>query len=323
MTTMLSNIDLAYILLFGASALFVEGVWLFVQDLRVQTASASRRERLLTCGARRRPAPGRLRRAETDPLSAVIARALPGMERLIHQAGLTIAPRTLLAISVAVAGAVQVLLVATTALPVAMTGLWTVMAGFGLPLAALMHRRRRRLARFGQQLPEALDVMVRCLRAGHPIAAAIGMVAGEMATPIGTEFAIVVDEMTYGLDLNAALANLCLRIAHPDLPFFRVAVQIQHQTGGNLSEVLANLASVIRDRFTMNMKVTAITAQGRSGAFVIGALPLVSMVVINLLNPKYFGEVWEDPLFLPVMAVAGLLWLGGLAMIRQMVRFRI
>ena len=144
-------------------------------------------------------------------------------------------------------------------------------AGLLLPFVALRFMRSRRHSRFGAQFPDALDVIVRSLRAGHPVPVAIAMVAREMPDPVGTEFGIVSDEITYGADLETAMRNLYFRVGQEDMPLFVTAVAIQTSTGGKLSEILENLSGVIRLRFKMRRKVRALAAEGRFSAMLLSA----------------------------------------------------
>jgi tight adherence protein B len=131
-------------------------------------------------------------------------------------------------------------------------------------------RRRRRLH---EQLPDALNLIIRSLKAGHPVSVTVGTVAQEMSDPIGSEFGLAVDEMTYGLPLHEAFDNMARRVRVDDLNFVAVAIQIQHQVGGNLAGVLSNIEAVVRERFHMLAKVRAISAEGRMSGWVIGAMP--------------------------------------------------
>lgn len=324
----IADIHLAYLLLFGAMLLLVEGLYYLLREFRADArAGLNRRLRLLAADPDRAAVLGRLRRNGLDPVSAALSRIVPttiaGFDRLIREAGVTLPVRRLLMICTGLAAVTLAILTLATTLPMARAVLLSGMAGFLLPMLWLRWRRHRRIQGLGAQLPEALEMMVRSLRAGHPIGAAINMVATEMPDPVGSEFGIVADEMTYGLDLDTALHNLTGRIPHPDLAFLIVAVQIQHKTGGNLSEVLANLAGVIRERFALKAKVQAITAQGRSGAFVIALMPLLTALAMNFLNRRYFGDVLDDPMFVPSMALAATFWVVGLAVIHKMVNFRV
>lgn len=324
MPNFLSDLQIAYVLLFGATLFLFEGLFYLFRDARGgAAASINRRLQLIASGKDRDTVLGTLRRAELDPVSAAIVRVVPAIERLIREAGLTVTPKRMLGICVALSTLSGTVLSQVAPLPLVLVLLCSAAIGVGLPMLVLMQRRRRRLKAFGEQMPEALEMMVRSLHAGHPIASALGTVANEMPDPAGSEFGIVIDEMTYGLDLNAALQNLTARVPHPDLAFFMVAVQIQHQTGGNLAEVLSNLASVIRDRFTMKMKVKAITAQGRSSALVVALMPLVTVAGMNAIAPGYFSAVVGDPMFIPAIGSAIFLWVLGLGIIIKLVNFRI
>ena len=129
--------------------------------------------------------------------------------------------------------------------------------------------RARRHKKFNAQFPDAIDIIVRSLRAGHPVPTAINMVSREMSDPIGSEFGIVTDEITYGADLETAMRNLYFRVGTDDLPLFVTAVAIQGSTGGNLGEILQNLSGVIRQRFKMRRKIRALAAEGRASALIL------------------------------------------------------
>ena len=156
--------------------------------------------------------------------------------------------------------------------------------------------RSRRQKAFGAQFPDALDMIVRSLRAGHPTPIALTMVAREMQDPIGSEFGIVVDEITYGADLETALRNLYFRIGQDDLPLFVTAVAIQGSTGGNLGEILENLSAVIRQRFKMRRKIRALAAEGRASALILSSLPIAMFLIIQIVSPDFYASVWDIPL---------------------------
>lgn len=148
--------------------------------------------------------------------------------------------------------------------------------------------RDRRMLRFSEQLPEVLDIIVRSLRAGHPLPISMSLVAREMPDPAGTEFGIASDEVTYGLALPAAMQNLSLRVGDPDLMFVVMSTSVQAQTGGNLTEILARLSKLIRDRFKLRRKVRALSAEGRFSALALTVLPILLFGVVNLMSPKYY-----------------------------------
>ena len=189
---------------------------------------------------------------------------------------------------------------------------------------AVMLRRmaRNRTIRLGRQLPEALMLMSRSLRAGHPITAALWLVAREMPAPLGSEFAIVFHEMTYGLDLRDSLANLCGRVESRELRYMAVAVSIQHSTGGNLAELLDTLAAVLRDIERLHRKIKALSAEGRLSATVLSALPFIVTLGIGLVAPGYYGDVIHDPTFQMILGSAGASMVLGMVTMSHMVNFR-
>jgi tight adherence protein B len=192
-----------------------------------------------------------------------------------------------------------------------------------VPLLVFYMLRRRRVTRFEQQFPDAVDMAVRGLRAGHPVATAMSIVAKEFTDPVGTEFGIALDEMTYGLDLERALKNMEARVGMSDLNFMVVAVTIQQQLGGNLAEVLHNLARIMRERLRMKLKIKAASAEGRFSALILSLTPFVLMGIISLMNPSYYGEVDADPIFYPALEAAFVLMLFGIFVMYRMVKFRV
>ena len=192
-----------------------------------------------------------------------------------------------------------------------------------LPYLVLKMLRSRRQKKFGAQFPDALDIIVRSLRAGHPVPIAISMVGREMIDPIGSEFGIVSDEITYGADLETAMRNLYARLGSDDLPLFVTAVAIQGSTGGNLGEILENLSGVIRQRFKMRRKIRALAAEGRASAMILSALPIGMFVVIQFIAPDFYASVWSVHLTKVLLfAAAGWMLVGNLIMFK-MVNFKI
>jgi tight adherence protein B len=168
------------------------------------------------------------------------------------------------------------------------------LAGF-IPLIVLRFLRKRRHKLFGFQLPEALELITRSLKAGHPVPVAVAMVAREMPDPIGTEFGVVADEVTYGSDLVSALQSMHARVGHEDLPLFVTAVSIQNTSGGNLREILDGLATVIRERGKLRRKVRAISTEGRMSAYILTAIPALLMMGMMVLMPQFYSAVWDKP----------------------------
>lgn len=192
----------------------------------------------------------------------------------------------------------------------------------GLPVFLLRRLRKKRHKRFGIQLPEALDLITRGLKAGHPVPVAVSMVSREMPDPIGTEFGLVSDEVTFGSDMVTALRNLYERVGHEDLPLFVTAVSIQSTTGGNLREILEGLSAVIRERGKLRRKVKAISVEGRMSAYILTAVPVLLIVAVTLLMPSYYGDVIGESLTW-YLAGASLGWLVlGNAIMFKMASFK-
>ena len=191
------------------------------------------------------------------------------------------------------------------------------------PYLFLRIMRRRRQSAFGAQFADALDVIVRSLRAGHPVPIAVAMVAREMPDPVGSEFGMVADEITYGADLETAMRNLYHRIGQDDLPLFVTAVAIQGSTGGNLGEILQNLSGVIRLRFKMRRKIRALAAEGRASALILSSLPIGMFIVVQVVAPTFYAAVWHEQLTKILLGSAAAWMVVGNLIMFKMVNFKI
>lgn len=191
-----------------------------------------------------------------------------------------------------------------------------------LPVIVLRFLRGRRHKLFGMQLPEALELITRSLKAGHPVPVAIAMVAREMSDPIGTEFGIVADEVTYGSDLVTALQNMFQRVGHEDLPLFVTAVSIQSASGGNLREILDGLSQVIRERGKLRRKVRSISTEGRMSAYILTAVPVLLGVAMQVMMPDMYGSVIDEPITWYMLAGTGFWLVLGNAIMFKMANFR-
>lgn len=180
------------------------------------------------------------------------------------------------------------------------------------PFAYVLRKRSKRLDTFQQGLPEALDMMVSALRAGHSLIAALGSVARECADPVGCEFKTCFEEQNYGLELKSALDNLIKRVPLQDLRIFATAIMIQKESGGNLAEVLDKTGHVIRERFRLKRQVSVHTAQGRATGWVLTLLPIVLGVIMYFVNPEMMSVLWTNPLGVKMLWTAsGMIVVGG------------
>jgi tight adherence protein B len=183
--------------------------------------------------------------------------------------------------------------------------------------------RRKRIAKFSEQLPDSIDVIVRGVKSGYPFTVALGLVAKEMSDPIGTEFGMTSDEINFGSDMGTALDNLFKRVGHEDLLYLTMALKIQSETGGNLAEILGRLSHLLRQRAMLRLKVRAISAEGRLSGIFLTAMPFVLFAVVTLLRPEYYFGIREHPLAMPLLAIAIMLLLAGNVIIYRMVNFKV
>ncbi len=316
---------LLYGLVFLGVLLFVEGAYYFFRDTKRESErAANQRMRLRASGMEGREVIATLRR-DVDATSVWMVGPLKRINGLISESGLVISSGRFFLI---MAGLTIFLLLGMSYLagaPVILALPFAILLGVGAPVLYLMGAKRRRLNRFAEQMPDALDIIVRSLRAGHPITSAIGLVAKEMADPIGTEFGLLIDEMTYGLELTEALERMRLRVDHPDLQFMVVTVTIQHGTGGNLAEVLSNLSGVIRDRYRLYKKVDALSAEGRISGVVLASLPFVVGIIMYVVSPtaKYYMAAAKTPIFAVVLLVSAVWYLLSLFVMYKIIKIRV
>lgn len=203
---------------------------------------------------------------------------------------------------------------------------WTLVGafiGFCLPILGLKFMVKRRRNKAVVQLPEALDVIVRSLSAGHPVSVAMGLVAREMSDPIGSEFGIASDEVSFGSNISTAIQRLADRIGHDDFELFSAMIRLQERTGGNLAELLRANAKTIRERQKMRLRIKACSAEGRMSAYILNVAPLALFFFIWLTSPDFYGDVSDNPLIKPAF-IGVLIWMmiGNLVM-RKMINFRI
>ena len=245
-----------------------------------------------------------------------------GVRKILVQSGLSLTLSRFLLIMAVTCLVLVFGLLSLTTLPFLASIAIGLFAGVGLPLFVVRFIRNRRRAAFATQLPDALDVVVRSLRSGHPIPTALTLVGREMADPIGSEFGLTTDELTYGVDLPRALQNLSGRVGVPDMSLLVTAVSLQSSAGGNLSEVLENLSRVLRDRFQLKRKVRSLSAEGRFSAYGLTILPIFIALAIYFPNPNYYTEVWNEPTFQLIMGGLIVWKLIGDFMVYKMINFK-
>jgi tight adherence protein B len=243
------------------------------------------------------------------------------VDLLFEQADISLSAGKLAAISaiLAVAGAGMMAIVhahpALIPLPAVVLG--------ALPPAWVLYRRRKRLKTFAAQLPEALEMLARSLRSGQSMAFGFHAVSTELPAPLGKEFGRVFEEQNLGIPLEESLQAMCDRIPNLDLKFFTTAVLLQRQTGGDMAEILDKISSLIRDRFRVWGQVQALTGEGRLSGVVLMGLPLVLLLAVYQLNPKYVSVLFTDPAGKKMLAVAVVMQILGALVIRKIVNIKV
>ncbi|MEW5685929.1 MAG: type II secretion system F family protein [Pseudomonadota bacterium] len=201
--------------------------------------------------------------------------------------------------------------------------LGALLGGVIVPLGVLKYKAKQRAAALGFQLPQALDIIVRSLEAGHPVPAAVGLVGREMADPIGTEFGMASDEIAYGATLEQAVERMSERCQHPDVDLFAATVRLQERTGGNLTGLLKLNANTVRDRHKMRLKIKAASSEGRASAMILTAAPFLALGMIVLISPQFYGDVIHEPMVKFGLAGLGFwIFLGNMIM-RRMIDMRL
>ncbi|TCD47265.1 type II secretion system F family protein [Chlorobium sp. N1] len=192
-----------------------------------------------------------------------------------------------------------------------------------LPLLWLRRRAERRLALFSAKLPEALDYVTRALHAGHSLTSAIGMVGREFPNPIGEEFKTVFDEIGFGIPFREAITELGLRIPSSDVRFFVISLVIQHETGGNLTELLEGLSGTIRERIKLRGKVRTLSSEGRASGWVLGSMPFALAAILMLINPGYVSLLWTTEQGRTLLLIGGGLMSVGFFLLNRIVQIKV
>jgi tight adherence protein B len=272
--------------------------------------------------------PGELERqverlSDVKAIQAVLSRAkgISGpLERLILQSGLNITVGALVMASVLL-GCLGYLLVKLLTY-YTFLGLAAAPMFASVPVMYVRFKRTKRFQLFEEQFPEAIELMARALRAGHAFPTGILMVADEIPSPVGAEFKLLYDRQNFGMPLSDALKGMAERVPILDAKFFTTAVLTQRETGGNLSEILDNLATVIRDRFKVKRQVRAVTAHGRITGWILAGLPPVLAFVLSVVSPEHMKPMITDPLGVKMIIIGGSMQVIGSLIIRKLVNIR-
>ncbi|ARE82866.1 Type II secretion system protein [Roseovarius sp. EC-HK134] len=320
----LSAEPIIYALIFVGVLVLVEGIYLTVFGRSISLNNrVNRRLEMLDKSGNREEVMEKLRKEMQQHLKA---RRLPLYAILsdkAQKAAIAFTPRQLilLMVGLSVLAFIGLSVATDTAAPV--RAIASVGIGVGGIFTWISMKASKRMALLEEQLPDAIELMVRSLRVGHPFSSAIGIVATEVGDPLATEFGIIADEAAYGRDMGEALKEMAERLDMQDLRFLAVAVTIQQQSGGNLAEILAGLAQVIRARFRLFRRVKAITAEAKWSGKFLSAFPLLALVGIQLLKPDYYDEAMEHPFFIPAVLVVGVFLVLNLIVMRALVSIKV
>ncbi|GGA40561.1 type II secretion system F family protein [Sphingomonas psychrolutea] len=267
----------------------------------------------------------RIAAARSNKMDAAAMRFLPRPALLKKRLAMTGKPWTVGQYGMATLGIVTVvtLLLAFAGLPILLGLLVGVVIGAGLPHMAVGFFIKRRIAKFTAKFPDAIELLVRGLRSGLPITETIGVVGAELDGPVGVEFKAITDKMKIGRTMDAALQDTADRLGTPEFQFFVITCAIQRETGGNLAETLANLATVLRMRGQMKLKIKAMSSESKASAYIVGSLPFIVFGMIWMINGSYMQNFFIDQRLM-VAGGCGLLWMGlGAFIMAKMVNFEI
>lgn len=320
-----------YVLAFVAVVLLIQAIASVILASTDQNKRVNRRLTLMAQGMDRDAVFGALVRnpASIGKHSGALGEYHESLNLRLKQAGLAITPIQFVSY-VAMAGtglwllSLAVLIVKGASL---LNGILTslvvaaVLAGLGA-WVWLDGRRKKRMKKLEEQLPLALDIVTRAIRAGHPVISAVQLASEELGDPIGSEFGLIVDETTYGLEFKEALVSFARRTGSADAHFFAVSVGIQSETGGNLAEILEGLAGVVRGRQTLAKRVKALSSEGKASAVILSVLPLFLIGMMMLFAPTFYSSKMGDPLFWPVAVAVMIVYLIGQVIIKKITDIR-
>jgi tight adherence protein B len=325
---------LVLVVLFASVFLISEQLISLIRQRRQGANAINKRLQMIEGGVDRKLVTSRLRKSQQgtfNNLPGIIGRTGRTLERSVIASGIAMPAHQILIAMVAFSGIFAALVMVGAAISgyamnlglIQLALIVGVSVGTGIPLIILSRMANGRSKKMQEQFPVALDIFVRGLRSGHPISSALDLLTREMEDPIGSEFGMVVDEVSYGIDLRDALQSMADRWGIADIQMFVISLSVQNETGGNLAEILSNLSTVIRDRASMFMKVRALSSEGRMTALLLTGLPVFTFIALFLFSPKFYLDVSQDPMFLPGVIGLVILYFTGFFSIRRMVDLKV
>ncbi len=321
---MISAEPIIYGLIFIAVLVLVEGIYLTIFGKSISLNSKlNRRLELLEKGAGREQVLDQLRKEMTQHLKSQSIPLYSILATKAQKANIAFTPPQLLMImGVLTVVAYVGLTVGTGAGTPVRIGVAIAM-GVGGVYMWVNNKAKKRISMIEEQLPEAVELMVRSLRVGHPFSSAVAIVAKEVPDPLGTEMGVISDEAAYGRDMGESLKHMAERMDMQDMRFLAVAVTIQQTSGGNLAEILHGLSQVIRARFKLFRRVKAITAEAKWSGMFLSVFPLGALVMINIIQPNYYDEVKETSVFIPACLVVAAFLTVNIFVMRHLVNIKV
>jgi len=310
--------------IFVSVLLMIEGLYLVIFGKSIRMNSrVNRRIDLLEKGNDREQVLETLRKEREQHRKSVRIPIMSMISDKAAKANIAFSPKALVMVMVllGITAFIGLTFMTSASLPVR-AGVSVVM-GFGAVYMWLNKKAKARMSLIEEQLPDAVELMVRSLRVGHPFSSAINIVAQEVADPLGSEFGIIADEAAYGMDITESLNKMAETIDMQDLRFLAVAVNIQQKSGGNLAEILAGLAKVIRSRFKLFRRVKAITAEAKWSGMFLSAFPIMALIGINVMQPNYYDAVMETEYFIPAALVVGVFLVTNYVFMKIMVNIKV
>ncbi len=320
----ISPILLMYILIFAGILVLVEAIYLLAFGRSIRLGSRlNRRLEMLESGKSRDRIAEKLRK-ESDQHDAGMA--IPFYALLAEKAAkgkVAFSPSMLMLLMIGVSAMAYVLITLFTDAPTVVVAGISVAMGVGGVWFWVAGKAKKRLSLIEEQLPDAIDLIVRGLRVGHPFVHALASAAKEIPDPLGSELGMIADEASFGRDMGEALMAFAERMELQDLRFLAVAVNIQQQSGGNLAEILDGLSKVVRARFKLFRRVRAITAEAKWSGMFLSGFPIGAMIMISMVKPDYYDEVKETALFIPVALVVFAFLVVNVLYMRKMVDIKV
>jgi tight adherence protein B len=320
----ISAAPIIYGLIFFAVLLLVEGIYLTIFGKSISLNNrVNRRLALMEKGESREKVLEQLRKEMGQHMSVKGIPLYSLLAEKAQKANIAFTPRQLIMLMVALSGFAYVGLTIGTSAATPIRAVVAVAMGFGGVYVWVSNKAKKRISLLEEQLPDAVELMVRSLRVGHPFSAAVSIVAKEVPDPLGTEMGMISDEAAYGRDISDSLKELAERMDMQDLRFLAVAVTIQQQSGGNLAEILDGLSKVIRARFKLFRRVRAITAEAKWSGMFLSAFPIGAIVMINVLQPHYYDEAMQTEYFIPACLVVGVFLVVNVIFMKMMVNIKV